>query len=79
MNDSKRNLEQLFTQLDKSASSTSLNMSIDMEDTRDTKIAALESTISTLKSEKQRLELRVLSLETIQGKHYLYLTNDSLN
>lgn len=67
MNDSKRNLEQMFTQLDRSASNVSLNMSIDVEDTRDTKIASLESTVSNLKSEKTKLELRVLSLETIQG------------
>lgn len=70
MTNTKKNLEQLFTQLDKSASSTSLNISLDVEDARDTKIASLESMISNLKSEKQKLELHLLSLETVQGNYF---------
>ncbi|XP_057380213.1 golgin subfamily B member 1-like [Daphnia carinata] len=66
ISNSKRNLEQLFTQLDRSCSGVSLNLSTDVEDVRDTKIASLESSLSALKSEKRELDLRLLSLETIQ-------------
>jgi hypothetical protein len=45
----------------------SLNLSTDVEDVRDMKIASLESSLSALKSEKRELDLRLLSLETIQG------------
>lgn len=68
ISNSKRNLEQLFTQLDRSCSGVSLNLSTDVEDIRDSKIASLESILSGLKSEKRDLELRLLSLETVQGK-----------
>lgn len=67
ISNSKKNLEQLFTQLDRSASGMSLNMSTDVEDVRDSKIASLESSLAALKSEKRELELKLLSLETIQG------------
>lgn len=65
VSNSKRNLEQLITQLDRSG--VSLNMSTDVEDVRDSKIASLESLLSSLKGEKKELELKLLSLETIQG------------
>lgn len=67
ISNSKKNLEQLFTQLDRSASGMSLNMSVDVEDVRDTKIASLESSLAALKSEKKEMELQLLSLESIQG------------
>jgi hypothetical protein len=63
-------LEQLFTQLDRSCSGVSLNLSTDVEDVRDTKIASLESSLSALKSEKRELDLRLLSLETVQGTSF---------
>lgn len=64
-----KNLEQLFTQLDRSASGASLNISTapDVDDVKDSKIAALESSVSTLKSEKRKLEIKLVSLETVQG------------
>lgn len=68
ISNSKKNLEQLFTQLDRSCSGVSLNLSTDVEDVRDSKIASLESSLSALKSEKRELDLRLLSLETIQGR-----------
>lgn len=67
ISNSKKNLKQLFTQLDQSASGMSLNMSTDVEDVRDSKIASLESSLAALKSEKRDLELKLLSLETVQG------------
>lgn len=68
ISNSKRNMEQLITQLDRSASGASLNMTMEVEDVRDSKIASLESSVSALKSEKRDLEMKLLSLETIQGK-----------
>ena len=71
--DSKRSIEKLFTQLDRSFSGTALNiaaseaLSDDVKDVRDAKISQLEATVSSLKSEKKDLELRLLSLETVQG------------
>ena len=71
---SKKNIEQLMNQLDSSTTPTSiLNMSlqsVDLEDTKDSKIASLETTISSLKSEKRDMEMRLISFETIQGKHF---------
>ena len=70
ISNSKKNLEQLFTQLDRSCSGVSLNLSTDVEDVRDSKIASLESSLSALKSEKRELDLRLLSLETVQGTSF---------
>ena len=71
MSDSKRSLEQLFTQLDRSFSGTSINTLAKNEpiheDAKDTKISQLEASVSLLKSEKRDLEMKLLSLETIQG------------
>lgn len=71
MSDSKRSLEQLFTQLDRSFSGTSINTLAKNEpiheDAKDTKISQLEASVSSLKSEKRDLEMKLLSLETIQG------------
>lgn len=75
ISNSKRNLEQLFTQLDRSCSGVSLNLSTDVEDVRDSKIASLESSLSGLKSEKRDLELKLLSLETVQGKNWVGIWN----
>lgn len=70
---SKRNIEQLMNQLDSSTTSTSiLNISmqsVDLEDTKDSKIASLETSISILKNEKRDMEMRLISFETIQGNH----------
>ena len=73
ISNSKNKLENLFTQLDRSCSassiiSTSLIPTTEIEDARDSKIASLESTVSALKTEKRDLELQILSLETVQGK-----------
>ena len=71
---SKKNIEQLMSQLDSAPTSTSiLNMSVDLDDTRDSKIASLESTVSTLKSEKREMEMRLISFETIQGEPHIDL------
>ena len=69
-----KNLEQLFTQLDRSASGAALNISTapDVDDVKDSKIAALESSVSTLKSEKRKLEMKLVSLETIQGGETIF-------
>ena len=59
--------------MDRSFSGTALNiaaseaLSDDVKDVRDAKISQLEATVSSLKSEKKDLELRLLSLETVQG------------
>lgn len=72
ISNSKKNLEQLTalaSRLDRSCSGTSLNTSMDASDlSRDAKLVTLESTISTLKNEKRDLEMKLLSLETIQGE-----------
>ena len=70
ISNSKRNMEQLITQLDRSASGASLNMAVDqhVEDFRDSKILSLESALSVLKGEKKDLEMKLLSLETVQGE-----------
>lgn len=67
ISNSKKNLEQLFTQLDRSCSGASLNVSMDVEDVKDSKIASLESAVTSLKSEKRELEMKLLGLETVQG------------
>lgn len=68
---SKKNIEQIMNQLDSSHTSASIlnasMQSVDLEDAKDSKIASLETTISSLKSEKRDMEMRLISFETIQG------------
>ena len=74
LSNSKRNLEQLFTQLDRSCSAVTSNpLPVEIVDTRDAKIALLESTVSSLKTEKRDLGMRLLSLETISGNTFNFI------
>lgn len=57
MSDSKRSLEQLFTQLDRSFSGTSINTLAKNEpiheDAKDTKISQLEASVSSLRAKSE--------------------------
>lgn len=80
ISDSKRGLEQLLTQLDKSFTGSAISSVVENEEVKDPKLSQLESSLATMKSEKRELEMRLLSLETVKGMKLIvnYLCNCSI-